>query len=352
MNKKNILSGIFLLAAAGMNAQNIAAEKSVIDMGEVLYRTPASVVFTLHNKSANELRLETVRTDCGCTDVKFPINGIAANSDFKVEAIYDAKTLGHFQKQIGVYEAGSDSPVMLTIKGVVVSEKKDFSGKYPYTIGDFLTDVDNVEFDDVNRGDRPVQKIHIQNKSDKVAEPQVMHLPPYLRASVQPKRLAPGYKGVVSIQLDSRKLRDFGLNQTEVYLGLFPGDKVNDNKVLPVSAVLLPSFAHLNAAQRASAPVFSASSTKLDLGSFGKKKKLKGTIIITNKGKKTLEINSLQMSTVGLEVSLNNTHIEPGKSAKLKITALAGLLQRRRPRVLMITNDPKQPKVVINVVTR
>lgn len=352
MMKKNILTGIFLLAAAGLSAQNITAEKSVIDMGEVLYRTPASVVFTLHNKSVNELRLETVRTDCGCTDVKFPINGIAANSDFKVEAIYDAKTLGHFQKQIGVYEAGADNPVMLTIKGVVVSEKKDFSGKYPYTIGDFLTDVDNVEFDDVNRGDRPVKKIHIKNNTTKQAEPQVMHLPPYLRASVQPKRIAPGRTGVVSIQLDSRKLRDFGLNQTEVYLGLFPGDKVAEDKVLPISAVLLPSFAHLNAKLLAKAPVFSASATQLDLGAFGNKKKLKGTIIITNNGKSTLEISSLQMSTVGLEVSLNNTHIEPGKSAKLKITALAGLLQRRRPRVLMITNDPKQPKVEIKVLTK
>ena len=74
-------------------------------------------------------------------------------------------------------------------------------------------------------------------------------------------------------------------------------------------------------------------------------KSIKGYFIITL-------ISSLQMSTVGLEVSLNNTHIEPGKSAKLKITALAGLLQRRRPRVLMITNDPKQPKVEIKVLTK
>ena len=54
--------------------------------------------------------------------------------------------------------------------------------------------------------------------------------------------------------------------------------------------------------------------------------------------------------TVGLQVSLNKTKLAPGEYAKLKVTAVERDMRLvRNPRVLMITNDPEQPKVVIEV---
>jgi len=53
-----------------------------------------------------------------------------------------------------------------------------------------------------------------------------------------------------------------------------------------------------------------------------------------------------------LQVSLNKTKLAPGEYAKLKITAVERDLKLvKEPRVLMITNDPEQPKVVIEVKT-
>lgn len=59
----------------------------------------------------------------------------------------------------------------------------------------------------------------------------------------------------------------------------------------------------------------------------------------------------MQMFTTGLKVRLNKSKLDPGESAKLKITAYKKQLKsaRSRPRVLMITNDPDKPKVVIHV---
>lgn len=64
-----------------------------------------------------------------------------------------------------------------------------------------------------------------------------------------------------------------------------------------------------------------------------------------------LDINSMQMFTTGLKVSLSDTHIAPGEEAKMKITADKKELKaaRSKPRILMITNDPKQPKRIIKV---
>lgn len=67
-----------------------------------------------------------------------------------------------------------------------------------------------------------------------------------------------------------------------------------------VSAVLLPGFENMTPAKKALAPKIEMSATDLNLGSFNGKKKLKGEILITNKGKSELDIRSMQMFTMGL----------------------------------------------------
>jgi hypothetical protein len=102
--------------------------------------------------------------------------------------------------------------------------------------------------------------------------------------------------------------------------------------------------------QLANAPKLKLSANEVNMN-FGNKKKRTETITIENVGRSLLDISSLQMFTVGLSVKLNKTHLNPGETAILKITADARTLKsaRSKPRVLMITNDPEQPKVVIDI---
>lgn len=179
-----------------------------------------------------------------------------------------------------------------------------------------------------------------------------MHLPPYLHAFVSPSKVAPRHSAEISFVLDSKKLRDLGLNQTSVYLGERPGDKIAPEKEIVVSAVLLPGFENMTPAKKALAPKIEMSATDLNLGSFKGKKKLKGEILITNKGKSELDIRSMQMFTMGLQVNLKKSKIQPGETVKMKVTAVAADLKKsrvRHPRILMITNDPEHAKVVVKI---
>lgn len=83
----------------------------------------------------------------------------------------------------------------------------------------------------------------------------------------------------------------------------------------------------------------------------GKPNKLKAEIVIQNIGKSVLEISSLQMFTAGMQVSLGKTILEPVESTKLRIQVDRDEIQKQktRPRILMITNDPKKPKVMIEI---
>ena len=261
--------------------------------------------------------------------------------------------MGRYDKLVDIYTEGNEKPLLLRMRGQVVREIVDFGGKYDFMIGSIQSDCNGIEFDDVNRGERPQKKIHIRNTSDETIQPVVMHLPDYLTAEVSPSKIAPRHSGIVTVTLNSKRLKDMGLTQTSVFLGAFPGDRVSHEKEIEVSAVLLPKFDNLTASQLANAPRMSLSTTELNLGAFNGKKRLKGEIIIRNDGKHALKIKNLQMFTVGLQVSLNKQNLKPGETAKLKITADQRQLKnaRSKPRVLMITNDPNLPKVTIKIIT-
>lgn len=351
INKRHyILSALIAAASLNATAQRITATHEVIDCGSVLYDAPVTAKFDLRNKG-NDLVINDVRTSCGCAAASWPRQTIARGDSFAISVVYDARQLGHFEKEVAIYSNASNEPFYLKMKGVVVDKIVDFTGKYDYTIGSIRTDKNDIEFDDVNVGDKPVERIHIINSSSNPVSPVVMHLPSWLKANVSPTTIAPGRTGVATITLDSHKLRDFGLTQSSVYLGMYHGDKVSADKEITVSAVLLPGFSNMSETQKLNAPVLTLSSESLDLGAFGDKQQLSGTLIITNHGKSRLDINSLQMFTTGLRIKLNKTRIQPGEQAKLKITAYKKQLRtaRSKPRVLMITNDPQHAKVTINI---
>ena len=355
MNKRlNILMLSSLLALTA-SAQKITTQHEVVDCGQIIFRKPVTAEFQMKNEGNKALIINKVLKSCGCTSVEYPKNSIAAGENFLVKVTYDAKQMGSFVKQLVIYSNASEEPMMLSMRGRVVEKISDFSGEYTCMLGNLKADAEEVEFDDVNRGDRPVQRIHIFNPTDQVLEPVVMHLPPYLTAQVSPSKLAPHHAGEISIILDSKKLHDFGLNQTSLYLGERPGDKVSADKEITASAVLLPGFDNMTKEQKENAPKIVLSNTTLDLGNFRGKKKLKGEIQITNTGKSVLDIRSMQMFSIGLQVSLNKTKIKPGETARLKITAVSSELKKARvkkPRILMITNDPDMPKVVVHVLAQ
>ena len=331
-------------------AQQLSVKNEVIDCGNVIYEQPVTAKFEMQNMSSNPISIKDVKTSCGCNTVEYPKGQFAPGESFVVNATYDSRQKGHFFKDIALYSDASQQPFYLQIRGVVVEEIIDFAGQYPYTIADLNVDRNDVEFDDVNRGDRPVQKINIRNASSKSVSPVVMHLPSYMQAQVSPTTLQPGRQGTISLILDSKKVRDYGLTQTSVFLGMYPGDKVHPDKEISVSTVLLPAFTEMTETQMQYAPKLGLSAEELNIAFNGKAKKTE-TIIIENLGRSELDISSLQMFTSGMKVKLNKTKLQSGEQAKLKITVDAKEIKKARskPRVLMITNDPKRAKVIINV---
>ena len=331
-------------------AQKLVAEKTTVDVGRTGYQMPITATFEFRNKSFRHLKISEVRPDCHCTRIEFPKEEIGAGDKFQIKMTYDARQLGHFDHQAAIVSNASKKPLYIRMKGVVQADYQDFSGTYPIEMGDLRLDKDVLEFDDVNKGFEQVQELHVYNNSSRVYQPNLMHLPSYLTAVVVPERLAPNRAGKMTVTLHSDKLHDYGLTQTSVYLAGNPGDKVSPDHEISVSAVLLPAFVEMTPDQRQRAPKLQMSKQTIDISFDGKKKKA-DVILLTNQGQTELDISSLQMFTSGLTVSLGKSKLAPGQTTKLKVTAMRDelLKLKRKPRILMITNDPDKGKVVINI---
>lgn len=341
---------LFTLLPLTATAQRLEAERTTIDVGRTGYQMPITATFEFRNKGHRHLRISEVRPDCHCTRIDFPKTDIRGGDKFQVRMTYDARQLGHFSHQAAIVSNGSDKPLYITMQGIVQADYVDLSGSYPVAMGDLRLDKDVLEFDDVNKGFSQVQELHIYNNGSRLCEPNLMHLPAYLTATVVPRQLPPNRAGKITVTLHSEKLHDYGLTQTSLFLAANPGDKVSPDNEIDVSAVLLPAFDGLTDAQRQQAPQLSMSKQTIDID-FGGKRKKSDEILLTNQGQSLLDISSLQMFTGGLRVSLNKSKLAPGETARLKVTAMRDemLKLRRRPRILMITNDPNHGKVVIEV---
>ena len=339
---------MLLLAVLTASAQKLIAEKTIVDVGRTGYLQPITAVFEFRVKGSRKVRIKEVNPDCSCTKVEYPKTD--QNDRFQIRMTYDARQLGHFDKQAAVVTNATSKPFYIRMKGIVLREYQDLSKNYPITMGNLLLDHSDLEFDDINRGDHQVQLIHIYNGSSMVCQPNLMHLPPYLSATMEPERLAPGRSGIMTVTMNSTQLHDYGLTQSAVYLAENPGDTVSADHEIGVSAVLLPSFLGMTAAQKQYAPKMELSKTTVDINFNGKTKK-KDAIDIINKGRTDLDISSLQLFTGGLKVSLSKSKLKPGEKATLQITAIRDDLKkvRTRPRILMITNDPDKPKVTITI---
>ena len=343
--KKALLFIVSSLYFSVAQAQRLSVAKPTVDVGRTGYEMPVTATFELRNKGLRKLVIHDVKADCYCTKVDFPKEEIGVGDKFTIRMTYDARQLGHFNKQAAILSNGSKNPVYITMTGVVLTDLKNWSGSYPYDYNGLLGTINNLEFDNVNKGEQRTFEMLVMNNGTQAMRPNVLHLPAYLTAKAYPETLAPGHSGKVLFTLHSEKIHNYGLTQTSVYLAQELGEKVNSSTEIPVSAVLLPSVV-----QTANAPVLELSDTTLNLD-FGKRSKTSGEIILTNTGLSRLDITSLQMFTRGLKVTLGKSRLMPGESTRMKVTAVAAELKKARavPRVLMITNDPKQSKVIITI---
>lgn len=346
-----IFSILFVPFMALQAQPKISFEKEVQDLGYVLWRNPVTITYNFTNTGNKPLVISNVTSSCGCTSMDWTKSPVPAGGKGKVSVIFDAEAIGHFYKEVGVYCNASSMPLYLEFNGEVTADAKNYSFTHPYAFGAIRLDKDEIEFENVNKGDKPQFVINVANNSSKTYSPVLMHLPPYLTAEAEPETIGKGKNGTITVTLDTEKLPKLGITRTSVYLSRFLGDKVGSENEIPVSVILLPDFSTMTEQQKNNPPEITVSDKNLEFLNLHPGQRKYKNVVITNTGKSDLQIQDLQVFNIALAVTLKKTVLKPGESTKMRITVLSDNLSRVKgmPRVLMITNDPNRPTVTIRV---
>jgi len=128
--KTNILLSAVLfvtfIGLSGFSAVDDNAGKSVTfsamvyDFGKITKGRPVSNSFEFRNTAGESITITKVTASCGCTVTDYTRESVEAGKSGYVKATYNAAKAGVFSKTVSVFHSGTETPIVLTIKGEVV----------------------------------------------------------------------------------------------------------------------------------------------------------------------------------------------------------------------------------------
>lgn len=370
MNKKIVTIILALLGGIGANAQKISFKSNTASMGTTLWKSPVTATFAFTNKEKTPLIIKDVDGGCGCMAAEWTKDKVGKGMWGEIKVTYDALQLGHYDRYIDVYTNVSAKPVRVRMQGNISTRLElNVDSLFPYKISNIRVNTNNIEFPDLHAGDSAKVSISVYNGGDRTYALQLMHLPSYITMNATPAKIGRGHYGTIELTAHGDDVPDLGLTQTSIYVPLYPGDKVGTDNEIAVSVVKL-SDAPL-ASNGKLTPKMQLSTNDLVLASHGSlaklagkmgikqnvlgkvgiKIKMQGVVSITNRGLAPLNITNVQAFNQAITVSLPKSRVEPGETIKMKVVVDSRFLgvSKAQPRILLITDDPKMTKAVVNV---
>ncbi|MBI1836041.1 MAG: DUF1573 domain-containing protein [Flavobacteriia bacterium] len=99
----------------------ITFSKETIERNEIPYDSQELFVFEFKNTGDTPVLIQNVQTSCGCTTASKPVEPIQPGQKSQISVHYDTKRVGAFTKSITVTTNVSTTPIILTIKGIVLA---------------------------------------------------------------------------------------------------------------------------------------------------------------------------------------------------------------------------------------
>ena len=111
-------------------------EKAEHQFGTMEYAADGSCVFKFKNNGKKPIAITNVKSSCSCTSPSWTKEPIQPGGYGTVDVKYNTNIPGSFNKTIQVFSTAKNSPVRLSVKGVVNAKQKSVDGKSVSRTGD------------------------------------------------------------------------------------------------------------------------------------------------------------------------------------------------------------------------
>ena len=186
----------------------LLAEETSYDLGKLFESdSPVTRIFRLRNVSGTPLRIQRVRTTCGCTVSTFDTMAVTPGNEAKVALTYNPKNRpGTIDVDAFVYLEGNERHPMarLSLYGEVIDS--DVWSHLPQSMGTLRLKRKEVRFTELPSKGKTTMRILCANSGVKPLKLTSRILPPYASLHTEPAVIAPGEEADLVVTIDVTKL--------------------------------------------------------------------------------------------------------------------------------------------------
>jgi hypothetical protein len=341
-----VLFFITSTAVFAQQAKVLQFKEEVFDFGMVPEEGgPVTHEFVFTNNSGRAIKILTVQASCGCTTPDWSKEAVQPGKTGFIQASYNPKGRpGYFNKSLTVTTDYEPNPIMLQIKGQVSTDAKPVESDYAVANGSLRLKSSALNMGKVLIKDEyVVRDFAIMNAGEKPLTFTGTYVTPkYIKVETDPKVIAPGAKGKVRISYNGKMKNQYGFQSDNVEI--HTDDETNPVKSFSVYATLEDYFGDISAEELAKAPQMRLADYSFDFGKLKSNSTVVREVLVTNTGKKELNLKSLQGNCTCIKATAGKTTLKPGDNTTLKIAFEAQDRSGTQTKAVTIySNDPKNP---------
>ncbi len=303
--------------------------------------------FKFKNTGKVPLILSNVKSSCGCTVSEWTKEPVLPGKDGKISISFNpVAQSGAVSKSIQVISNASNSPIALSVQGVVIPAEKP-EETFKFSIGDLRLETIYAALGEIYKGRTVEYSLKVFNNSnDTPLSITFGKVPAYLKITAGTSPIAPQQEGIIKIEYNSSLVNtwDYTVDRIDILLN---GKPVQGNR-LNITANIKEDFSALTPEQLALSAKAEFDSHEHNFGTISDKDIVEHTFHLKNTGKSDLYIRKVTASCGCTAVQPSKTTIAPGDSTEIKAVFNAGGRQgNQKKAITVITNDPRHSRSVL-----
>ena len=332
-------------SSIAQQADPLLFKEKIFDFGIITEESGnADHEFRFTNNTGRPIKILSVQASCGCTTPGWTQDVIAKGKEGFVKATYDPKGRpGYFNKTLTVTTDFDGGPIVLQIKGQVVSPKSKIateglttaSGNLKlrspsFNLGKIFLNKQpqTKEYAVLNAGSKPVKFINTIG-------------PAHIKVQM-PDSLKGSESGTIKLTYDAASRKQYGFVSDNIQIETDDGEV--PVKSFPVYATIEEFFPSMSAEELSKAPVLALPSAIVDFGRIRSGTNGQQEMIFKNTGKRELSIRALQPNCSCVTASVDQMTLKAGAEAKLTIMFITqGRKDTQQKSLTIYSNDPQSP---------
>lgn len=301
------------------------------------------------NIGSEPVSIIEVRPSCGCTSAEFTQEPIAPGDTAVISYTYDpTRRPGKFFKSVRV-KFDDNSREQIIIEGNVLGTPESLASLYPVDAGAMRLTDSVINIGEITYGRSPVRFINGYILAQDTIRPLMSTESKAVAITASEPQAGPGDLITYSIHFNAAKDNLYGPVAIPLSFRARPEDNPT---IITLRAEVIPDRQALQSSQGSKHPALALTDNTISLGEFASSDSPEIEIELRNTGNAPLQIYRIYDKNEHISIKNLPSQIKAGKKHVITLnTNLSGLpAGATRIPVAILSNDPMQPRQVINIV--